>query len=136
MQRAKHCGFGQLLAQLGLDLARRQYAAALEQLPDMGDERGDAIGARSARCTLPVAIAAEGVDKGQRLGAYEKVGMIGLRAEEIERQSGVGLDQPHEQVFRTLDRCARRRWVGLTLARLDERRSRSGNLSLAGKEKA
>jgi len=37
MKSAKHRGFGQLFAELVLDLACRQHAAALEQLPDMSD---------------------------------------------------------------------------------------------------
>ncbi len=136
MQRAEHRSFGQLLAQLFLNLGRREHTASLQQLPDMGDQRRDAIRARSPRYALPVAIAAKRVDKGQSFGAHQEIRMIARCAEQVERQRRVGPNQPHQQVLRGLNRGARWSWVGLTLARLDKRRSRSGNLRLAGKKKA
>jgi hypothetical protein len=86
MQGAKHGSFGQLLAQLILNLGRRQYAASFQQLPDVGDQRRDAIRARCSRSVLPVAIAAQRVDKGQRLGAHQKIRMVARRAKQVERQ--------------------------------------------------
>jgi hypothetical protein len=135
MQRAKHCGFGELLAQLALNLARRQHAAPLQQLPYMGDQRRDAIGARCARCALPVAVAAQRVDKWQRLGAHQKIGMIARRAKQVERKRRLRFNQPRQQLLRALNRAAWRRRVGLTQTGLDERRSWCGNLRLARKKK-
>ncbi len=136
MQRAEHRGFGQLLAQLVLDLARRQHAASLQQLPDMGDERRDAIGARCPRCALPIAVAAQRVDKGQCLGAHQKIRVIARRAEQVERERRIALNQPRQQVLRTLNRRSRRRRVGLTQASFDERGSWCRNLRLARQKKA
>jgi len=80
MQRAEHRGFGQLFAQFVLNLARRQHSAALEQLPDVGDQWRYAIRARSPRCALPVTIAAQRVDKRQSLGADQEIRVIARRS--------------------------------------------------------
>jgi hypothetical protein len=135
MQSADHRGFGQLFAQIFLDLARRQHAAPFEQLPDMCNQRRDAVRARCAGGALEVAIAAQRVNKGQGLGAHQKIRVIGWRAEQIERQRRIGLDQSRQQVLRALNRGAWRRCIGLTQARLDKRWSRCGNLGLARKKK-
>ncbi len=136
MERAEHGRFRQFLAQLFLYLAGRQDATAFEQLPGMGDERGDAIRACGPRCALPVAVATQSVDKGQRLGADEEVGMVTCGAEKVERQSGIRFEEAREQISRVLNRGARRRRVGLTQACLDERRRGRRNLRLARKKKA
>jgi hypothetical protein len=134
VQGAQHGGLGQLPAQLLLDFRRGQNAAAFQQLPDVGDEGGDAIGARGSRGVLPVAVAAQCVNEGQRLFADQEVGVVGRRAEQIQRQGRVGLDQPDQQVFRAVNRRARRRRVGLAQACLHKGRRGSGNLRLAGKK--
>ena len=100
MQGAEHCGFRQFLAEFFLNLARRQYAAAFEQLPDVSDQRRNTIGARRPWCVLPVAIAAQRVDKGQRLDAHQKIGMVTRGAEQVERQRRVRLNQSREQILR------------------------------------
>lgn len=136
VQGAKNGGFGQLLAKLFLDLWCGEYAAALEQLPDVGNERRDTVSAGGAGCMLPVAITAEGVDERKSLDADEKIRMIAGGPQQVERQGRVRLDKPCEQIFCGFDGSAGRRGVGLAETGLNEGRRGRGNLCLAGKKKA
>jgi hypothetical protein len=94
VQRTQHGGLGQLLAELFLDFSGRQDSALLQQLPDMGDEGRDAIRSGGARRMFPVAVAAQRINERQRFHADQKVGIVRGCAEQVQRECGVGLNQP------------------------------------------
>ncbi len=102
----------------------------------MGNQRRNPVRTGCARSMFPVAVAAQCVDKRERLFTYQEIGMIGGRAEQVERQRGIGLDQPHQQALCRFDGRSRRSRVGFALAGLDKGRSGSSNLRLARKKQA
>jgi len=87
VQTAKHGGFSEFATEFFLNLGCRQNAATFQQLPYVGNERGDAVSADGARRVLPVAISAQSVDEGEGLGAGQKIGIIAGGAKQVERQS-------------------------------------------------
>jgi hypothetical protein len=58
MQRAQHRRLGEFAPEFALDLGRGQHAARLQQLPDLRDERGDAVRAGRSGGVLPIPVAA------------------------------------------------------------------------------
>ncbi len=85
---------------------------------------------------LPVTIAAQAEDEGQRIGADEEVGMIGGCAQQVERNSKVGIDKAAEHFTRGLDGSSGRGRVCFPQTRLDEGGRRTIQLRLAGQEEA
>ena len=134
MQRAQHGCFGEFLAEFLLNFCSGQHPALFQQLPNVRDKRRDAVCPGSAGSVLPIAVAAQGIHKRQCLLAHQKIRVIGCGAKQVQWQRRAGLDQAHEQPLGRLDRPPGRRRRRLAETGLNERRSRRGNLRLAGKK--
>jgi len=135
IKRTQSCGFGELAADLIFEFVCTEDAFAFQHLPHLLHEWRDARGA-GARRVLPVAVAAHCEDERQRIGADNKVGVVGGGAEQIQGDGKVSVDKPRKHLACGFDRCARRSRVGLAEAGLNKGGRRRIQLCLARQEKA
>jgi hypothetical protein len=91
-QGAQHRGFGQLTAQRLLGLGGGHGARLLQNLPQLQHQRRDFVPGGFLRSMLPVRIAAQGENEGQRLAVGEKIRLLPHRAQQVERHHAAGGD--------------------------------------------
>jgi hypothetical protein len=69
---------------------------------------------------LPVRIAAQGKNEGQRVTVGEKIRLLPYCAQQVERHHAARGDQPRQQLLRLLDGGRTRRGLPASQASLDE----------------
>jgi hypothetical protein len=85
---------------------------------------------------LPVRIAAQGENEGQRLAVGEKIRLLPHCAQQVERHHAARGDQPRQQLLRLFDGGRTRRGLPASQASFNERGGRRRQLRCPGQIKA
>ena len=134
-QGAQHRGFGKLAAQRLPRLVSGHGARLLQNLPQLQHQGRDFVPGGFLRSMLPVRIAAQGENEGQRFAVGEKIRLLPHRAQQVERHHAAGGDQPRQQLLRLPDGGRTRRGLPASQASFHERGGRRRQLRLPGQIK-